>query len=89
MHEADPFSSPRARGDGRVRVREAWGAVQDAARQMGDAAQRAVGYLRAHQSDEITADAIRVARKRPAQTLIGAAALGFLVGALFSALGRR
>ncbi len=85
----EPPYADDARGDSWARVQEAWGAVQDAVQQITDAAQRAVGYLRTHPSDEITADAVRLARERPAETLIGAAALGFLVGALLSALGSR
>jgi len=91
--DGEALYAHRARGDARARVQETWSAVrdtvQDAVEQMGDAAQRAAAYLRSHRSAEITADAIRVARERPAQTLVGAAALGFLVGALLSALGRR
>jgi ElaB/YqjD/DUF883 family membrane-anchored ribosome-binding protein len=39
------------------------------------------GYLRSHDLHEMMCDAEEAARRKPVPTLIGAAALGFLLGA--------
>lgn len=102
MQEADPFSSPGAElraetyalheddlGYGSSPASEYRAQLEEAVERVRERVQAAVDYLRTHRSDEIGADAVRLARQRPAETLAGAAALGFLIGALISALGTR
>ena len=51
-----------------------------AAHKMADGMERAAAYIREHDAKDIGADAADLMRRYPSRTLIGALALGFLIG---------
>ncbi len=63
-------------------ARETTNGVSDIATRTAEVIGTTVGYVQAHSAEEMIRDAGEAARRNPVPSLIGAATLGVLLGAL-------